>query len=258
MDTCENSQAGRRYTQYVGEQQRVGEQRSGRAYEVVLGWVEQRVLSGEFGVGTVLPAERELAAQLGVSRAAVREAVRALSAMGIVDSRVGAGGTGGTVITAVPSGALNRFLRMHVALAQFNLADVVDVRVALECLSVELAARNASEQGLRALAVTLAQMEDDTLGIEEFNDLDTEFHVQIAWLAGNSLARDVTVAIRESMRAPIRDGISSVQDWPVTRAELRRGHADVMAALRDRDGERAAIVMRAHIRDAAQGLLGLE
>ena len=61
-----------------------------------------------------------------VADVAVREGVRALHAIGVVDSRVGAGAAGGTVITAVPTEALNRFLRMHVALAQFSLLDVVD------------------------------------------------------------------------------------------------------------------------------------
>ena len=109
----------------------------------VLAWrdlaVEDGIVSGRLRVGDVLPAERDLAAQLAVSRAVVREGVRALHAIGVVDSRVGAGAAGGTVITAVPTEALNRFLRMHVALAQFSLLDVVDVRCSLEGLSARLA-----------------------------------------------------------------------------------------------------------------------
>ena len=230
-------------------------ERSGRAYETVLAWVEERVLSGQFAVGDVLPAERDLAVQLGVSRGAVREAVRALAAMGVVDSRVGAGSAGGTVITAVPSEALNRFLRMHVALAQFDLAHVVDVRLALESLSLELAVRNATQADIDELAAICDLMEDDTLGVAEFNDLDTQFHVRIAQMAGNTLARDLTVAIRESMRGPIRDGISRVENWHQTRAVLRAGHRDVVAALRERDAARASHVVREHIRHAATGLL---
>ena len=67
-----------------------------KAYEIVLRWVEERILGGVLEVGDTLPAERELARVLDVSRAAVREAVRTLEAQGVVRSSVGAGGTGGT------------------------------------------------------------------------------------------------------------------------------------------------------------------
>ena len=228
-----------------------------KAYETVLAWVEQRVLTGEFVVGTVLPAERDLAAHLHVSRSAVREAVRALSAMGVVESRVGAGSSGGTVVTAAASTALNRFLRMHVALAQFDLADVLDVRIALECLSVALAARNATAHDLDELSAIVHGMDSDELGIEDFNERDAEFHIRLAHLAGNVLARDLTIAIRESMKRPIKDGIEHVDDWPATRALLRRGHRDVLDAVRRGDAQQAAEAMRHHIVHAGRGLLRL-
>jgi len=176
--------------------------RSGRAYEGVVQWVEDGIVSGRLRVGDVLPAERDLAAQLAVSRAVVREGVRALHAIGVVDSRVGAGAAGGTVITAVPTEALNRFLRMHVALAQFSLLDVVDVRCSLEGLSARLAARNATDADHARLADLITAMRDDDLPPDVFNACDTHFHVAIARAAGNALATDLTVAIRESMRSP--------------------------------------------------------
>ena len=61
----------------------------GRAYEVVLRWVDERILSGDLAVGDHLPAERELARQLEVGRSAVREAMRTLQAQGVVRSFVG-------------------------------------------------------------------------------------------------------------------------------------------------------------------------
>lgn len=67
-----------------------------KAFEVVLAHVEDRILEGHLRVGSVLPAERNLAVELGVSRTAVREAMRTLQAQGIIESSVGAGGSGGT------------------------------------------------------------------------------------------------------------------------------------------------------------------
>lgn len=230
--------------------------RPGRAYEGVVRWVEEGIVSGRLRVGDVLPAERDLAAQLQVSRAVVREGVRALHAIGVVDSRVGAGAAGGTVITAVPTEALNRFLRMHVALAQFSLHDVVDVRVSLEGLSARLAARNATADDHARLDALLDRMRDDTLTSERFNSLDTDFHVAIAEAAGNALATDLTVAIRESMRDPIRVGMSRMPHWQQVRDRLRREHEEIAAALAAGDGSRAAELLDAHIRQASAQLLG--
>ncbi|WP_281712056.1 FadR/GntR family transcriptional regulator [Dermacoccus nishinomiyaensis] len=230
--------------------------RSGRAYEGVVQWVEDGIVSGRLRVGDVLPAERDLAAQLAVSRAVVREGVRALHAIGVVDSRVGAGAAGGTVITAVPTEALNRFLRMHVALAQFSLLDVVDVRCSLEGLSARLAARNATDADHARLADLITAMRDDDLPPDVFNACDTDFHVAIARAAGNALATDLTVAIRESMRSPIRHGMNHVDDWPAVRARLREEHEAIAAALADGDGSRAADLLDAHIRRASEQLLG--
>lgn len=212
------------------------------------------MLSGELPVGEVLPAERELAVRLGVSRSAVREAVRALNAMGVLTSRVGAGSAGGTVVTALPTGVLTRFLRMHVALAQFPLDDVIEVRCSLETLSARLSARNATPAQLAELDALVDAMADPGLGREEFNDLDTDFHVAIARAAGNSLATDLTVAIRESVRHPIRIGLEIVADVGALRQQLRREHREIARALRVGDGERAARLLDEHIRGAATTL----
>lgn len=228
--------------------------RTPRAYETFVSWVEERVLSGEFVVGTVLPAERDLAAQLGISRAAVREGVRALGAMGVLDSRVGAGAAGGTVVTAVPSEALNRFLRMHVALAQFDLAALAQVRLALETLSVRLASVRASEQELDELAAILDQLEGEH-DPERFTELDAQFHIAMARLSRNSLSEDLTVAIRESMKEPLRRGSERHAQWPSVRTQLNADHRAILTAMCARDADGAAKLLAAHIEHAMRDLL---
>lgn len=221
-----------------------------KAYEIVLRWVEERILGGVLEVGDTLPAERELARVLDVSRAAVREAVRTLEAQGVVRSAVGAGGAGGTTITAVPSGALGRLLRLHVALGNFPAPDVIEVRIALECLSVRLAARNATPEDLVAVADLLETMRDPDIEREVFNDCDTAFHVALAEAAGNHLARDVTSAIRESMRLPILERFRTVGDWEDVVDKLRADHEQIHAAVAAGDGELAARLTEEHIRSA--------
>ena len=230
---------------------------STRSFEVVLNWVDERILAGDLGVGDHLPAERELARMLDVSRAAVREAVRTLQAQGVVQSSVGAGAAGGTTITAVPSGALGRLLRLHVALANFQLPDVVEVRVALERLSARLAASNATSADLAAMRALLDTMSDPGIDQVRFNDCDTAFHVAIAAAAGNDLARDFTAAIRESMRLPILDRLRGQASWDVLAPALRHDHEAIYAAVARGDGDAAAELTEEHIRTAWHTLDGV-
>lgn len=223
-----------------------------RAYEVAARWVEERVLSGELSVGDILPAERELAAQLGVSRAAVREAVRSLQAQGVLCSSVGAGTAGGTRVSAMPAGALTRLLRMHVALANFPLPDVLEVRVALERLSCGLAAADgaSAREGLSGALEAVRSAE--AAGPEAFNDADEAFHIAIAEAAGNRLAADITIAIRESVRGPMLGRFREMEAgaFAALAADLNVEHAEILEAVLAGDAGRAATLMEAHIRGA--------
>lgn len=230
-----------------------------RAYEVAAHWVEERILAGELRVGDSLPAERELAGQLGVSRAAVREAVRSLQAQGVLRSTVGAGATGGTRVTAMPSGALTRLLRIHVALANFPLPDVVEVRVALERLSTRLAAAGAGAEDLACLQARLAELRTAAAqGREAFNDADAAFHVAIAEAAGNRLAADTTIAIRESVRAPMLRRFVAMADGAFAElaAQLNTEHEVVLEAITAGEAARAEELMEAHIRGAWSRMTG--
>lgn len=221
-----------------------------QAFEKVLHWVDERILTGELAVGDHLPPERELARLLEVSRAAVREAVRTLQAQGVVRSAVGTGATAGTTITSVSAHALTRLLRLHVALANFPLPDVVEVRISLERLSARLAAKHASADELAELRRQVLAMAEPGITRERFNDVDTAFHVGIAAAAGNLLAADMTVAIRESMRLPILDRFRRLDAWEDVVQVLRHDHEAIYAAIaagRADDAERA---VETHIRSA--------
>lgn len=222
-----------------------------RAHEVIAGWVEQRILAGELTVGDSLPAERELAVQLGVSRAAVREAVRSLEAQGVLRSTVGSGAAGGTRVTAMPSGALTRLLRIHVALANFPLPDVLEMRVVLERLSARLAAGGGAPERLVAAEEALAGMRGAT-DAETFNDADAAFHVAIAEAAGNRLVADTTIAIRESVRAPLLDRFQRLgpDALAVLTGELLAEHEAILRAITAGDGDLAERLVEEHIRSA--------
>lgn len=224
-----------------------------RTYELVLQSIETQIVSGALRAGERLPPERELAELLGVSRPAVREALRVLEAQGAVRSQVGKGPDSGTTIDRVPGDALTRLLRLHVALGSFPLQDVVDTRVALERSSVLLASRNARPQDLARMRAALVAMEDPEIDRETFNRLDKVFHVALADAGGNQLMSDVTGAIRESMRTPILATLTATPEtgehsWPRMLDTLRADHRAIFTAVEAGEGEDAADRLEAHIR----------
>jgi DNA-binding FadR family transcriptional regulator len=218
-----------------------------QAHQVVLAHIEKQLLAGELHNGDQLPPERDLAATLGVSRSAVREALRVLQAQGLVASQPGPGR--GTRLSDSQGEALGRLFRLHLALASTSISDLTETRIALERATAALAAHNAKPARLRAIERRLQAMED-TFDLDAFNELDTEFHVEIARAADNKFIGNLTAAIRQALRAPIRAASLAMDDWQELRSDLVAQHRQVFETIRSGDAERAASVMEAHIRTA--------
>jgi DNA-binding FadR family transcriptional regulator len=116
-----------------------------RAWELVLQSVESRLLSGELKPGQHVPPDRLLAAELGVGRSSVREAIRVLEVLGLIRTATGSGPTAGAIIVATPSGGMSALMRLQVAAHGFAVADLVKTRLVLEAAVVsELAAARAA------------------------------------------------------------------------------------------------------------------
>ncbi|GAA4982865.1 FCD domain-containing protein [Pseudonocardia tropica] len=217
------------------------------AHEMVLAHVEERLTSGEWRPGDRLPPERELAATLGASRQAVREALRVLQAQGVIRSQVGTGADSGTVVVPAPARALGRVLALHLAVDSFPVDDVTEARVMFERFSAGLAARRRSASDLLEWSNALDVMDDD-LDPAAFSDADIAFHVAIAAAAGNRLVGELTRAVRESVRGTLLDAMQAQGDWPALRERLRAEHREIHAAIADGDGALAADRIEAHIR----------
>lgn len=225
-----------------------------RAYQQVVAQIEEQILTGALAVGDRLPAERDLASMLGVSRAAVREAIRTLEAQGVLHAAVGVGPDGGTTVCAMPSEALFRMLRLHVALSNFPMGDVIEARVMLERWSARLAAKARPQDQVARLRRLVAFMDSPDVDRAEFNDLDTEFHVAIAEAGGNRLVGDMTSAIRESMRLPILDSFHEMPNWDGFVDDLRGGHRAIAEAIAEGNELGAADAVEEHIRFAYSAL----
>ncbi len=223
-----------------------------RGFDTALTCISDRILNGRYVSGTRLPAERALAAELGVSRGAVREAIKVLQAQGIVTASVGAGH--GTRISTTQGSAFGRMLRLHLALNSTSYDDLTDTRVVLERAAAEAAARHPDAVGLAEMRRLAGGMQGAT-DIAGFNDLDTAFHLAIAAMADNSLIRDLTIAIREAVAGRILEAEHRLDDWPGMRRRLLREHDEILGALEGGDGPGAADLCEHHIRRAHRVLL---
>ncbi|WP_296138870.1 FadR/GntR family transcriptional regulator [uncultured Tessaracoccus sp.] len=213
--------------------------------------IQEAILSGRMQVGDRLPGERELSAELGVSRGAVREAIRGLQAYGVLESSPGPGR--GTRIIAMQGRALSRMFQLHLATASQSENDLSETRVALERATCALAARQHTLADLGRLEELIDEM-DGTDELTEYNDLDTSFHMEIAVVAGNPLLADLTLAIREALRSPIHRASLRMEDWQRLRSVLCEEHRGIYEAIATGNGALAADRVDAHIRSSAGAL----
>lgn len=217
-----------------------------KTYELVVRRIKEEVFAGRLRPGDRLPGERQLSEQLQVSRPSVREAVRILQAMEIVRTSPGTGPGSGLIISAQPSRALSDLLGVHVALSNYSVAEVMGVRLALECQSVRTVVAEGADLADEVEPI-LAKMAEPGLDREVFHDLDTEFHIALARGASNTLLVDLMVAMREAVRRPMGVAFADESDWDSRREVLTQEHRVIFDAVQSRDAEAAERLMRAHI-----------
>lgn len=221
-----------------------------RTWQEVVHQIETQILEGRLRPGDRLPGERQLAEQLGVSRASVREALRVLEALEFIRSRTGTGEGSGSIVVTQPTagGAMSSMLRIHVGLSHFTMSEVIETRTVIEAWAARMAARRAGAAELEKLTQILERMEDPSLSRWDFNELDTEFHVGVAETSGNGLVTYFMHAIRDAVRFEMVAAFDRFPDWQKVAQGLRQEHAAVLHAISVRDEEAAARTVENHIR----------
>ena len=217
-----------------------------RAWQVVLEKIENDLLEGRLGPGDRLPAERELAGNLGVGRSSVREALRVLEVMGLIRTGTGSGPASGAIIVAAPTGGMQALLRLQVAAQGFPLHDVVRTRLALEEAVVDTLARDP-DRSIRESRRVMAAMAATDLTSGEFLALDAQLHLSLAEASGNVVISAMMAGLRTSIESYVRRGADNIDDWDVTAARLRDEHAEILAAVDDGDPARARRLVNEHI-----------
>jgi len=202
--------------------------------------IKDMILDGRLAPGQRLPPERSLSEALGVSRPTVREAIRSLQAMNILESRHGAG----TFVASLSVDELLRPLQFVLSLAAGGLDHLFEVRLLLEPGAAALAAARATEQqvaGLRECAARTGSEGLDDAGA--MLRLDTELHERIVEASANPLLQHLwaaTSALGKESRA------FTVQ-LPGVRPETIDEHHAIVDAIAAGDGPAAEAAMTAHI-----------
>lgn len=218
-----------------------------RTHEQVVAEIENRLIAGTLKAGDRLPPERQFAEALGVSRGAVREALRILEAIGVVEAGTGSGPTSGSVIVKDSIAGMAMVLRIHLQLASFTQEDLVEIRLLIE----GLAARKTAECATGKVIATLRGRVEEMRGnhtTASYNDLDAAFHVAIVRASGNGLAAVLMAALRETLRQAMVTAFESLEDPVSTMKVLTDEHAAIVEAIAAGDGDKAAKLVTEHIR----------
>jgi DNA-binding FadR family transcriptional regulator len=202
--------------------------------------IRERIISGSWGPGDRLPKESELAAELGLSRNSLREAVRALSQLRVLEVRQG----DGTYVSSLEPALLleSTGFISHLLLGDTAL-DLYEVRRILEAAAASLAAARIDEEGKRDLALTLESMRKAD-GVEGLVEADVAFHAVIAKAAGNAVLTSLLASLStRTMRVRLWHGRAADKALDDTREEHRR----IYEAIVEGDPELARAAATAHI-----------
>jgi GntR family transcriptional regulator, transcriptional repressor for pyruvate dehydrogenase complex len=197
------------------------------------------VRTGMLRAGDRLPSERELIDIFGISRPSLREALRALSILGVVDSRHG----GGAFVTDLDARTLLAPLDFFLSLSETNLADAFEARRTVEIAIVRRAATQATAEDvdeLRGMLTAHAKLFADPVG---FRILDSRFHARLSTTAGNVVLERLAHALY-SMGLDIRR--RATEDPALIRRSLEE-HTAIVRAVAAGDPDAAALAMAAHL-----------
>ena len=214
--------------------------RTARLYEQIVQQIEQSIVEGRLNPGDQLPTERELAQQFGVSRTAVREAVKTLTEKGLVESFSGRGTFVTTRRSQSSRKSLDAFFESSDLEAPGNL---VELREIIEPEVTILAATRIEEQQLAMMREAVAVMERSMNNPEAYIEADLDFHLALAEAAGNPLILSLLDSIVGVLRSQ-RLGIFGVEGGP-ERGQMH--HKRILEAIERRDPAAAHEAMRAHL-----------
>jgi DNA-binding FadR family transcriptional regulator len=222
-----------------------------RLYRQIAEQLRVLMASGEFAPGSRLPAERDLALQLGVSRPSVREALIALEVEGMIEVRTGSGiYVQHTLPTATHHPAvLHEELEADTP-ANWGPLEVMSARIVVEAEVAALAAANAQKSDLKAIQAGLKQMKLEVARDEVPRLGDEAFHEAIAQACGNSVLLDTVQRYWLARNGPLFERLGDYFEHPTSWQTAIAEHQEVLQAIQAHDSNAARKAMQKHLKQA--------
>jgi len=197
------------------------------------------ISSGSLRPGQRLPSERELCEHFGASRPSLREALRGLSMVGVLNARVGEG----TSVAMNGGVFMRKVMELRMITERHDIENLLEVRLALEVMSAAKAAANATEGDLNELRELVAKMKTCGTNETQFARLDAEFHVVIAKASGNTLILDLVSMIRRQLIRALTKALRS----PNAILHSNKEHSTLLNAIERHDIDASKAAMLAHL-----------
>jgi GntR family transcriptional repressor for pyruvate dehydrogenase complex len=210
-----------------------------RLYEIIVEHIIHQIDTGQLQSGDILPSERQLAHNMGVSKTAVREALSALESMGYTKTKKGEG----TFVAPMTLESL--ILPLSIVLSQDSnmIKNILELRLIIEPRIAALATQRISDDQIGALkdisADMLCEINKGGLACKE----DNQFHTLLARATGNS----VLARLYEMCQSVLIDTTEIIAQWPGQPKKGYLKHLEILDAVNNRDSERAAALMREHV-----------
>jgi GntR family transcriptional repressor for pyruvate dehydrogenase complex len=201
------------------------------------------IISGEIEPGERMPSERQLAEAFGVGRSAMREALKSLSLIGLIDGRQG----DGPDLKRADAALLPQIIEWGLLIGEQRTLDLVEARQYIEIDIAELAALRRTDADLVELERIIQRMERSANDYTAFVEADVDFHLKLAEAARNSVLRDIHSSIQALLRAWIGRVIHAADSTSPSFEE----HPPILDAVRAGDPERAKQAMESHMVSAA-------
>ncbi|QSH42141.1 FadR family transcriptional regulator [Lentisphaerota bacterium] len=218
-------------------------QNSQKVYKVVANQIQKMILNGELKRGDKLPTERALAEKFKASRNSVREALRALEILGIIECRQG----GGNFISHSFAEGLVEPLSLMAKLCDASLGELLRLRLLLELEALKSTAKTAN-QTLKLQFKELCWRLSNETSQEQSLYIDQEFHYLIVNASGDEMLIALFNAFDTTIRKLIREGQRKIGHEGVTIKQLAEQHQRICDAVVSNDVEAACEALNAHLK----------
>jgi GntR family transcriptional repressor for pyruvate dehydrogenase complex len=212
-----------------------------RASSAIAEQIRNAILTGRVKAGERLSPERELAEQFGVSRVTVRDALRSLEAMGLIEVKVGA--RGGAFVTAPTGSKVAQSMSDMMAMSAVTPEDIVEARLIVELGTVTLACSRASDEELAQMRELCERGREALAAGTYTRELSWDFHGRLARAAHNGAVDGLTQSFRSTLSMhPLR-----VREGARAHVLTVDEHLRIVEALERRDGGTARREMADHL-----------